>query len=194
MLKSNGLRLLIPVLLLIGFIACSSDDTAPAAVTSPTAATILDQAAVDPGNDEIETADLTVAPPGASQTGANVTVVEGLTIEPGTDAAELVSLWERQVGAVQRGDWEAYRQDCHPRIQDRTTAEQMKAGWEATFGGVGEGFNLMITDVRVYGGETANVTMDASDGPRGRFYYGITRLHEKSNGRWYNASQPCSRP
>ncbi len=134
------------------------------------------------------------APAGASQTGANVTVFEGLTIEPGTDAAELVSLWERQVGAVQRGDWEAYRQDCHPRIQDRTTAEQMQAGWEATFGTVGEGFNLMITDVRVYGGETANVTMDVSDGPRERFYRGITRLHEKSNGRWYNASQPCSRP
>ena len=131
------------------------------------------------------------APAGASQTGANVTVVEGLTIEPGTDAAELVSLWERQAGAVQRGDWEAYRQDCHPRIQDRTTAEQMKAGWEAGFGTVGEGFNLMITDVRVYGGETANVTMDVSDGPRTRFYRGITRLHEKSNGRWYNASTPC---
>ena len=131
------------------------------------------------------------APAGTSQIGAKVTVAEGLTIEPGTDAAELVSLWERQAGAVQRGDWEAYRLDCHPGIQDRITADQMRSSWEVTFGIVGEDFNLMISDVRVYGGGAANVTMNVSDGPRKRFFRGITRAHEKSNGRWYNVSVPC---
>ena len=132
------------------------------------------------------------APAGASQTGAKVTVTlaEGLIIQPGTDAAELVALWERQVGQIQRGDWEAYRQDCHPRQRDLITVDQMKLEWSQTWETFGEGFNVMITDVRVYGGEIANVKIDAFDGPL-KTVTGITRLHEKSNGRWYYMGVPC---
>ena len=131
-------------------------------------------------------------PAGASQAGAKVTVTvaEGLTIEPGSDAAELVALWERQVGAIQRGDWEAYRQDCHPRQQDLLTVDQMKLAWSLTWVTLGEGFNVMFTDVRVYGGETANVTLDAFDGPL-KDLTGTSRPHEKSNGRWYYTGVPC---
>ncbi len=124
---------------------------------------------------------------------AAVAVDPSVNVEPGSDAAELVALWERQVAAVHRWDFEAYAQGCSPGVFD--TPDQAEHTFTFTASGIDASsagrFNVRITDIRLYGGDTAIVTMDWLDGDR-IMWSGLGQFHEKTDGRWFQQGFGCT--
>lgn len=122
-----------------------------------------------------------------------VTMAAGFSVDQGTDQAAILEVWERQVAAVQRQDYDAFRADCHPDIQARVTSEQMSKVWAHVLGSnEPASLTVEIMEIRLYpGGVTANTTMNVSAGGRS-IARETVRLNEKVGERWYYSGLGCA--
>ncbi len=127
MFNLNAIRVLIPGLVLIALIACGGGDAETAALptdTSPSGATILDEATDKPatGASGIDNLTDAVPPP--------VTFADDVTVEAGTDEADVISLVERVVASLRVRDIAAFQSDCHPDWQAKISVVELAASIE----------------------------------------------------------------
>ena len=119
--------------------------------------------------------------------------------EPGSDEEQILAVLEKQVRAVNAGDYATFQETCTPSGGNPPTVAQLKFVFEEQ-SGVGDtpvdirvtpqGYNVIKVEVKLLRAPFAQTKFEAYD--YHSFAYKADRTWEKVDGKWYSGSFPCT--